>query len=292
MKINVYFCTHTNRIFEMENQGEIILYQPNEETRIGVRLEQETIWLTQQQIAELFGVKQPAISKHLKNIFSSGELQESSVYSILEYTATDGKIYKTKFYNLDAILSVGYRVNSKNATLFRQWANQVLKEYLLKGYSVNARFERLEQRVAKTEEKIDFFVRTSLPPVEGIFFNGQIFDAYVFVSELIKNAKQRIILIDNYIDESVLMLMEKRNMGVSAEIYTSHITQQLQLDINRHNQQYAPINVSTFNKSHDRFLIIDDKVYLIGASIKDLGKRWFAFTELNAVTPGDLMSRL
>ena len=276
----------------MENQGEIILYQPNEETRIGVRLEQETIWLTQQQIAELFGVKQPAISKHLKNIFSSGELQESSVYSILEYTATDGKVYKTKFYNLDAILSVGYRVNSKNATLFRQWANQVLKEYLLKGYSVNARFERLEQRVAKTEEKIDFFVRTSLPPVEGIFFNGQIFDAYVFVSELIKNAKQRIILIDNYIDESVLMLMEKRNMGVSAEIYTSRITQQLQLDINRHDQQYAPINVSTFNNSHDRFLIIDDKVYLIGASIKDLGKRWFAFTELNAVTPSDLLSRL
>jgi hypothetical protein len=276
----------------MENQGEIILYQPNEETRIGVRLEQETIWLTQQQIAELFGVKQPAISKHLKNIFSSGELQESSVYSILEYTATDGKVYKTKFYNLDAILSVGYRVNSKNATLFRQWANQVLKEYLLKGYSVNARFERLEQRVAKTEEKIDFFVRTSLPPVEGIFFNGQIFDAYVFVSELIKNARRRIILIDNYIDESVLMLMEKRNTGVSAEIYTSRITQQLQLDINRHNQQYAPINVSTFNNSHDRFLIIDDKVYLIGASIKDLGKRWFAFTELNAVTPSDLLSRL
>jgi hypothetical protein len=276
----------------MENQGEIILYQPNEETRIGVRLEQETIWLTQQQIAELFGVKQPAISKHLKNIFSSGELQESSVYSILEYTATDGKVYKTKFYNLDAILSVGYRVNSKNATLFRQWANQVLKEYLLKGYSVNARFERLEQRVAKTEEKIDFFVRTSLPPVEGIFFNGQIFDAYVFVSELIKNARRRIILIDNYIDESVLVLMEKRNTGVSAEIYTSRITQQLQLDINRHNQQYAPINVSTFNNSHDRFLIIDDKVYLIGASIKDLGKRWFAFTELNAVTPSDLLSRL
>ena len=276
----------------MENQGEIILYQPNEETRIGVRLEQETIWLTQQQIAELFGVKQPAISKHLKNIFSSGELQESSVYSILEYTATDGKVYKTKFYNLDAILSVGYRVNSKNATLFRQWANQVLKEYLLKGYSVNARFERLEQRVAKTEEKIDFFVRTSLPPVEGIFFNGQIFDAYVFVSELIKNARRRIILIDNYIDESVLVLMEKRNTGVSAEIYTSRITQQLQLDINRHNQQYAPINVSTFNNSHDRFLIIDDKVYLIGASIKDLGKRWFAFTELNAISPSDLLSRL
>ena len=219
----------------MENKGEIILYQPNEEIKLEVRLEQETIWLTQQQIADLFGVKQPAISKHLKNIFSSGELQESSVYSILEYTANDGKIYKTKFYNLDAILSVGYRVNSKNATMFRQWANHVLKEYLLKGYSVNERFERLESRVTKTEEKIDFFVRTSLPPVEGIFFNGQIFDAYVFVSDLIKSAKQRIVLIDNYIDESVLMLMEKRDQGVAAEIYTSKISSQLQTDINRHN---------------------------------------------------------
>lgn len=276
----------------MENQGEIILYQPNEEIKLEVRLEQETIWLTQQQIADLFGVKQPAISKHLKNIFSSGELQESSVYSILEYTANDGKIYKTKFYNLDAILSVGYRVNSKNATLFRQWANKVLKEYLLKGYSVNERFERLERRVTKTEEKIEFFVRTSLPPVEGIFFNGQIFDAYVFVSDLIKSAKQRIVLIDNYIDESVLMLMEKRNPKVNAEIYTSQISPQLQADINRHNQQYAPVKVSTFSKSHDRFLVIDEKVYLIGASIKDLGKRWFAFTELGAVTADDLLSKL
>ena len=291
LNIFVYFCTH-KLYCSMEDQGEIILYQPNEETHIGVRLERETIWLTQQQIAELFGVKQPAVSKHLKNIFSSGELLESSVYSILEYTAADGKTYMTKFYNLDAILSVGYRVNSKNATLFRQWANHVLKEYLLRGYSVNARFERLEQRVSKTEEKIDFFVRTSLPPVEGIFFNGQIFDAYVFVCDLIRSAKQRIILIDNYIDESVLMLMDKRDTGVIAEIYTSRISAQLQLDINRHNQQYAPINVSEFHDSHDRFLIIDDKVYLIGASIKDLGKRWFAFTELNAVTVNDLLSRL
>jgi hypothetical protein len=210
----------------------------------------------------------------------------------LEYTANDGKIYKTKFYNLDAILSVGYRVNSKNATLFRQWATHVLREYLLKGYSVNERFERLERRVTKTEEKIDFFVRTSLPPVEGIFFNGQIFDAYVFVSDLIKSAKQRIVLIDNYIDESVLMLMEKRNPKVVAEIYTSKISPQLQTDINRHNQQYAPVKVSTFSKSHDRFLIIDEKVYLIGASIKDLGKRWFAFTELESVTAADLLNKL
>ena len=197
-----------------------------------------------------------------------------------------------EYYNLDMVLSVGYRVKSSKGIKFRQWANHVLKEYLLKGYSVNERFERLESRVTKTEEKIDFFVRTSLPPVEGIFFNGQIFDAYVFVSDLIKSARQRIVLIDNYINESVLMLMEKREQGVAAEIYTSKISPQLQTDINRHNQQYAPVKVSTFSKSHDRFLIIDDKVYLIGASIKDLGKRWFAFTELGAVTAADLLSEL
>ena len=173
-------------------ENEIVLYQPNEAIHLEVRMANESVWLTQSQIAILFGVGQPAISKHLNNIFKSGELDEDSVHSILEYTAADGKTYRTKFYNLDAILSVDYRVNSINATMFRKWANNVLKDYLLKGYSVNQRFERLEQRVSKTEEKIDFFVRTALPPVEGIFFDGQIFDAYVFVSDLVRSAKSRI----------------------------------------------------------------------------------------------------
>ena len=154
--------------------NEIILYQPDASVALEVRVERETVWLTQQQIADLFGVKQPAISKHLKNIFESGELIEASVYSILEYTATDGKNYKTKFYNLDAILSVGYRVNSRNATLFRQWANQVLKDYLLKGYAVNQRFERLEYRMAKTEEQVGLLIKSTLPPTEGIFFEGEV----------------------------------------------------------------------------------------------------------------------
>ena len=173
-------------------ENEIVLYQPNDAVHLEVRMANESVWLTQSQIALLFGVGQPAISKHLNNIFKSGELDESSVHSILEYTATDGKTYRTKFYNLDAILSVGYRVNSINATMFRKWANNVLKDFLLKGYSVNPRFERLEQRVSKTEEKIDFFVRTALPPVEGIFFDGQIFDAYTYVSDLVRSAKSRI----------------------------------------------------------------------------------------------------
>ena len=170
--------------------NEIILYQPDSTVKLEVRLENETVWLTQQQIADLFGVKQPAISKHLKNIFESGELVEASVHSILEYTAKDGKSYKTKFYNLDAILSVGYRVNSRNATLFRQWANKVLKEYLLRGYAVSQRFERLEYRMAKTEEKIDFILNTSLPPKEGIIFDGQIFDAYTLIGDMIRSAKK------------------------------------------------------------------------------------------------------
>jgi hypothetical protein len=265
-------------------ENEIVLYQPNDAIHLEVRMANESVWLTQSQIALLFGVGQPAISKHLNNIFKSGELDERSVHSILEYTAADGKTYRTKFYNLDAILSVGYRVNSINATMFRKWANNVLKDYLLKGYSVNQRFERLEQRVSKTEEKIDFFVRMALPPVEGIFFDGQIFDAYTFVSDLVRSAKSRIILFDNYVDDTVLTLLDKRADGVSAQIYTRNITQQLALDMQRHNAQYRPIAIDAFPNAHDRFLCIDDTVYHIGVSLKDLGKKWFAFSRMEIGT--------
>ena len=261
-------------------ENEIVLYQPNDAVHLEVRMANESVWLTQPQIALLFGVQRPAITKHLRNIFKSGELDEFSVSSILEHTASDGKTYQTQFYNLDAILSVGYRVNSINATMFRKWANNVLKDYLLKGYSVNQRFERLEQRVSKTEEKIDFFVRTALPPVEGIFFDGQIFDAYTFVSDLVRSAKSRIILFDNYVDDTVLTLLDKRDNGVSAHIYTRNITQQLVLDLQRHNAQYRPIAIDVFQNAHDRFLCIDDTVYHIGTSLKDLGKKWFAFSRM------------
>ena len=273
------------------HENEIVLYQPNDAIHLEVRMADESVWLTQQQIALLFGVKQPAISKHLNNIFKSGELDEDSVHSILEYTAADGKIYQTQFYNLDAILSVGYRVNSINATMFRKWANSVLKEYLLKGYSVNQRIERLEQRVSKTEEKIDFFVRTALPPAEGIFFNGQIFDAYTFVCDLIRSAKKQIILFDNYIDDSVLTMLDKRNAGVDVRILTKSISPQLQLDIDKHNSQYSTIKVEFFTDSHDRFLCIDDTVYHLGASLKDLGKKWFAFNRME-ITSESLMKKI
>lgn len=272
-----------------KEQNQIIIYRPNDTISLEVRLENETVWLTQAQIANLFGVGQPAISKHLKNIFTSEELDINSVYSILEYTANDGKVYNTGFYNLDAILSIGYRVNSKNATLFRQWANKVLKEYLLRGYTVNQRFERIEEtlyqhrkQLDSINQQIDFFVQTSLPPTEGVFHNGKIFDAYKFATDLIKSAKTSLVLIDNYVDESVLTMLSKRKAGVTAKIYTANVSKQLTLDLTKHNAQYPTIEIIKHTTSHDRFLIIDDtEVYHIGASLKDLGKKLFAFSRLN-----------
>ena len=265
----------------MDNENEIILYQTNNSIKLEVCLKGETVWLTQAQIAELFGTGRQAISKHLKNIFHSEELKEDAVCSILELTAADGKTYKTKTYNLDAILSVGYRVNSKNATLFRQWANKVLKDYLLRGYAINRRLERLEKTVADHTEKIDFFVRTSLPPVEGIFYDGQIFDAYAFATDLIKSAKENIVLIDNYVDESTLLMLSKRTEGVTATVYTGKADKRLLLDLKRHNEEYPPIELAEYKQAHDRFLLIDTDVYHIGASLKDLGKKWFAFSRLH-----------
>ena len=239
----------------------------------------------------------------MKNIFASKELSVEAVHSILEYTAADGKSYKTGFYNLDAILSVGYRVNSRNATRFRQWANKVLKDFLLKGAALQKQFSALENRIDRRlsqydkrldahERQIDFFIQSNLPPKQGIFFDGQIYDAYTFVADLVRKAQRRIVLIDNYIDDTVLTLLDKRMNGVDATIYTSRISQQLQLDITRHNSQYPAIDVHTFTKAHDRFLITDDKVYLIGASIKDLGRRWFGFTLMENTDAEELLGRI
>jgi prophage antirepressor-like protein len=270
----------------MKTEGEIILYQSENSTQLEVVIENETVWLTQAQIAELFGTKRPAITKHLKNIFENGELQESTTCSILEHMgAFDKRLYKTTYYNLDAILSIGYRVNSKNATQFRIWANSILKEYLMKGYVLNHKIDRLEKKILEHDLKFDLLIKTTLPPNEGIFYDGQIFDAWKFAADIVKSAQKSVVLIDNYIDESVLLLLSKRNKGVKSIIYTSKISKELQLDINKFNVQYETIEVKTFTKSHDRFLIIDNTtVYHIGASLKDLAKKWFAFSkiELNA----------
>lgn len=282
-----------------KHTGEIIIYQPDEETSLEVRLDDETVWLTQEQIAKLFGVKRPAVTKHIRNIYDSAELEETSVCSILEHTASDGKNYRTQFYNLDMILSVGYRVNSRNAVIFRRWASCVLKEYMFKGYVVVQKLSSLEHRIAEHDERLnqhekelDLFIKRALPPSEGIFYDGQIFDAYTFVADLIRSAHKSIVLIDNYIDDTVLKLLLKRDEDVSATIYTKKVSDQLALDVEKHNQQYPAIEIVRFNKSHDRFLLIDESVYHLGASLKDLGKKWFAFTRMNDITASDLLSKV
>ena len=272
----------------MKNQGEIILYQPDNEVKLEVRLENETVWLSIEEMAQLFGRDISVIGKHIRNVFKEGELLKESVWAKFAYTASDGKTYQVDYYNLDVIISVGYRVKSHHGTQFRQWANKVLKDYLLRGYSVNQRLEQIDTRIQKHEKQIDyltdkveFFVRTSLPPVEGIFYDGQIFDAYKFATDLIRSAQKSLLLIDNYVDESVLLMLSKRNDGVKADIYTQTISRQLQLDLQKHNSQYPPIDIHTYKKCHDRFLIIDGtEVYHIGASLKDLGKKMFAFSKL------------
>ena len=272
----------------MENQGEIILYQPDNEVKLEVRLEEETVWLTQAQMAELFQTSKQNVSLHTNNIFKEKELSPDSVVKESLTTAADGKKYRVKYYNLDVIISVGYRVKSIRGTQFRQWANKVLKDYLLRGHAINYRLEQIDTRLQKHErqieyltDKVDFFVRTSLPPVEGIFHDGQIFDAYKFATDLIRSAKTSLLLIDNYVDESVLLMLSKRNAGVKADIYTQAVSRQLQLDGQKHNSQYPPIGIHTYRKCHDRFLIIDGTdIYHIGASLKDLGKKMFAFSRL------------
>ena len=281
-----------------KEQNQIILYRPNDTISLEVRLENETVWLSQAQMAELFQKDQSVIARHIKNIFIEKELETESNMQILHNTIS--KFKPTTLYSLDVVISVGYRVKSIRGTEFRRWANKVLKDYLLKGYAVNQRFEILENKIdkkfaeqdAKIEhlnKQVDFFVRTSLPPTEGVFHNGQIFDAYKFSTDLIKSAKKSLVLIDNYIDESVLLMLSKRNAGVTADIYTSQVTQTLKLDLQKHNRQYPPINIHKHTTSHDRFLIIDNtEVYHIGASLKDLGKKLFAFSKLN-ISPKAIM---
>lgn len=273
--------------------NEIIHYQLDESsTRIEVRIEDETVWLTQQQMAELFQTSRNNITLHISNIFKEGELEEFSVGKDSLLTANDGKKYKTKLYNLDVIISIGYRVKSKTGTQFRIWATNILKSYLLKGYAVQNRIENIEKKLFDHDTKIEFLLNTNLPVNQGIFYDGQIFDAHDFVSKIIKSAKKSIILIDNYIDESVFTLPSKRNKNVQVTIYTKNNSRQVQLDLERFNKQYEPIIVKEFIKSHDRFLLIDEVyVYHIGASLKDLGKSWFAFSKLN-IDAKELINKL
>ena len=277
------------------NKGEIVMYQPDETIRLEVRVENETVWLTQQQMAELFNATKQNISLHINNIYDEGELEQIATVKDYLTVQKEGKRMVKRhinLYNLDVIISVGYRVKSLRGTRFRQWANRILKEYLLNGYSINQRFDYIERRLTATEQKIDFFVRSSLPPVEGIFYDGQIFDAYAHIISLIKQAKHSIVLIDNYIDENTLIMLSKRNTSVSATIYTRQLSQQQQLDLQRHNQQYPPITVNACQHNHDRFLIIDDAVYIFGASLKDAGKKLFAYIRMQETSATELLNNI
>ena len=278
---------------DLKQNGEIILYQPDSNIRIEVRMEEETVWLTQAQMAMLFGVDRTVIVKHIGNIFKTKELDEVPTCAKIAQLQQEGNrqvLREVKYYNLDMIISVGFRVNSINATRFRQWANRVLKDHLLHNYPIYRRVERLEQRMSNAEKNIGFFVHTALPPKEGIFYDGQIFDAYAFASDLIRSARKRIILIDNYIDDSMLLMLAKRKDGVAAEIITRggcrNATALQSLDLERYNRQYPPVTITECDRYHDRFLIIDDTVYHLGASLKDLGKKLFAFSRIEMGAEG------
>ena len=267
------------------------MYQPDSEVRLEVRLEEETVWLNRQQLSELFNRDVKTIGKHVNNALKEELAGMATVANFATVQKEGDRIVtrQVEYYNLDTVLSVGYRVKSNRGVEFRRWANKVLKEYLLKGHVINYRLEQMDTRLQKHErqieyltDKVDFFVRTSLPPMEGVFYDGQIFDAYKFATDLIRSAKKSILLIDNYVDESVLLMLSKRNAGVKADIYTQAVSRQLQLDLQKHNSQYPPIGVHTYRKCHDRFLIIDGTdIWHIGSSLKDLGKKMFAFSRLD-----------
>ncbi|MBO6167690.1 MAG: virulence RhuM family protein [Kiritimatiellae bacterium] len=287
------------------SENQIVVYQPNETVRLDVRLENETVWLTQLKIAELFGVQKAAISKHVRNIFASGELVKNATVSKMETVQTEGgrSVVRTQeFFNLDVIIAVGYRVNSQRATQFRIWATKVLKEYLLRGYSVNARLNQLEdtmhrnlarhdQRIATLEQKVDFFVQTQTPPLQGVFYDGQLWDARALVLKLIQSAKRSLLLIDNWVTPETLDFFAKKRKGVTVTIITSehydkkHVPHRKlsDADIATFDAQYPRLVVRYNETFHDRFLIIDDKeLYLIGASLKDLGRKCFGFTKMDA----------
>jgi len=274
-------------------QGEVILYQPDETVRLEVRLENETVWLTQQQMAELFQKDQSVIARHIGNIFREGELAEASNMQILHNTLS--KYKPTKVYNLNVIISVGYRVKSKHGTQFRIWATSVLREFLLRGYAANQRLllvkEEIERkvlqhdrRIATLEDKIDFFVQTSLPPVVGVFSGGQVFSARLFVEDLVKTARREVILIDSYVDAKTFDLLDVRSSGVTATIYTERMDAALQRLQAQHNTEHPDmaVAVQAFTRPfHDRFLIIDDALWHCGASFKDLGRKLFAIDKMS-----------
>lgn len=274
-------------------KDEIILYRLDKlATHLEVRVEGETVWLNRQQIALLFDRDVKTIGKHIANVMKE-ELKDFSVVAKFATTATDGKTYQTEHYNLDMIISVGYRVKSQRGIQFRIWANGILKDYLLKGYSINNRINRIEDNlhglINKVNE-IDIQINTHSIPTQGVFFDGQVFDAYTLAAKIIRSAKHSIVLIDNYIDETTITHLAKKEKEVAVLLLTKTISNALELDIKKANQQYGGFAIKTFAQSHDRFIIIDDnEIYHIGASLKDLGKKWFAFSKLEKSSVSNIL---
>ena len=283
------------------NSNEIVIYQPDDTICLEVRMDNETVWLTQAQMVTLFQSSKANISEHIKSIYNQKELERESTVRFFRTVQKEGarSVSRTlEHYNLDMIISVGYRVNTKRGILFRKWATEVLKSFFLKGYVINEHLFAIDAHLRNHDLQLENLTKrvniaiqnNSLPPVEGIFYDGQIFDAYTFVSDLVRSAKKRIVLFDNYVDDTVLTMLDKRGENVSAIIITKAVSSKLELDLAKHNAQYRPIEVMEFDKVHDRFLCIDSTVYHIGASLKDLGKKWFAFSQMEVKAEELLMA--
>ncbi|MBQ7555809.1 virulence RhuM family protein [bacterium] len=279
-------------------KNEIIIYQPDEKIKLDVRLDQDTVWLSQTQMCELFQRERSVITKHINNVFREQECSENNNVQIL-HNIIPGR--PLTLYSLDVIISVGYRVKSLRGAQFRRWATKILKEHLLRGYSINNRLEQVEHKLSKhdthiekLQQSVDFFVKTSLPPRQGVFYDGQVFDADVFVTKYILSAKESIILIDNYVNITTLEMLAKKGNGVQLKIVTSKKGNDLaQSDVKRFQEQYGKLEILESAAFHDRFLIIDDKdLYLSGASLKDLGKKCFAFTRLDSIEIPGLKARI
>ena len=284
-------------------KNEIIVYQPEGgEFHIEVRVDQDTVWLTQAQMAELFNTDRTSINRHIRNIFQTQELYENSTCAkIAQVRLEGGRSIKrvVPYYNLDMIISVGYRVNSISGTRFRQWANRVLKEHMLKGFSVNQRLvahenrlENIDSRVIYLEKQVDFFVKANLPPKEGILQAKAFWSGYEFAVQLVRSAKQEIVIIDPFADDTTLSLMPKRNPGVNAIIYSARINQTMKAECDRLNRQCPPVDLRTMREVHDRFIVVDETVYHIGASIKDLGNKLTAFSVLSLLTKRQLLEMI
>ena len=284
-------------------KNEIIVYQPEGgEFHIEVRVDQDTVWLTQAQMAELFGTVPQNITVHIKKVYDEGELEKNSTCKEYLQVASEGsrKVKRTlKFYNLDVIISVGYRVKSIQGTRFRQWANSVLKEHMLKGFSVNQRLvahenrlENHDSRIIYLEKQVDFFVKANLPPKEGVLQAKAFWSGYEFAVQLVRLAKQEIVIIDPFADDMALSLMPKRNPGVNAIIYSARINQTMKAECERLNRQCPPVKLRTMREVHDRFIVVDETVYHIGASIKDLGNKLTAFSVLSLLTKQQLLEMI